>query len=581
MPSPADIHWLPPDTPAVAARCPMCAHAGPHAALAVLPRIARPSSRVLALRCTGCGGVIASPAEVDDFGALGDDPEAFARYYVETGAGIWEMFWPVGLLAGTKTGSLLDVGCGFGFTVDLWRRALQAEATGCDVESYVELGAAALDAPVLRGRAEALAALAGRRFDIVYACEVIEHVAHPQAFIAALAGKLAPDGVLALTTPNASYVAAENDPATVFCALSPGLHGFLFAPEQLAGMLRQAGFEHVVVRTHEARLVAWASRRPLAIDEDPARLRAPYLDYLRRRAGDPAVPAPTGAALRYRLYRERVFDGAWEEASRLRPAVVAWATPPGARADVPASWIEALGTRATLREYTAVAPYVLPAVMTLLGRHAQLGDADPARALGWYDAALLAQERMVRASPIHVMESVHVGWHALWQRPVCAIALRDWARARATLDALGEATTRPSATFAHARAHRAGSRAILEHAALTQASLGRWDDVAHAAGWLSRLATAHRPGEPPEPEASALAASFDALVARCRDRDLGRARTALQIARDAAGSLARQPGSAARSSALLARIDAEQRAVHPPPSLVMSYSISLPPRRAG
>jgi 2-polyprenyl-3-methyl-5-hydroxy-6-metoxy-1,4-benzoquinol methylase len=42
-------------------------------------------------------------------------------------------------------------------------------------------------------------------FDVVLATEIIEHVAHPDAFLARLATLLKPDGTIVLTTPNGGY----------------------------------------------------------------------------------------------------------------------------------------------------------------------------------------------------------------------------------------------------------------------------------------------------------------------------------------------------------------------------------------
>src|SRR3954468_3283465 len=42
------------------------------------------------------------------------------------------------------------------------------------------------------------------QFDLITCMEVIEHVAEPAAFVAALARRLAPDGLLVMSTPNAT-----------------------------------------------------------------------------------------------------------------------------------------------------------------------------------------------------------------------------------------------------------------------------------------------------------------------------------------------------------------------------------------
>ena len=57
--------------------------------------------------------------------------------------------------------------------------------------------------------AEDLAAR-GAKFDVIYASEVIEHVADRPLFITAIAAMLAPDGVVVITTINRSL------PALVF-----------------------------------------------------------------------------------------------------------------------------------------------------------------------------------------------------------------------------------------------------------------------------------------------------------------------------------------------------------------------------
>ena len=42
-------------------------------------------------------------------------------------------------------------------------------------------------------------------FDVIAACEIIEHVAHPDDFLSHIKQFLAPDGCILLTTPNGSY----------------------------------------------------------------------------------------------------------------------------------------------------------------------------------------------------------------------------------------------------------------------------------------------------------------------------------------------------------------------------------------
>ncbi len=97
----------------------------------------------------------------------------------------------------------LDVGCGAGLMCEPLAR-MGAAVTGID--------AAAENIAVAQAHAAGqglsidyccgdVAELDGR-FDLVTSMEVIEHVADPAAFIAVLSAKLAPGGLMVLSTPN-------------------------------------------------------------------------------------------------------------------------------------------------------------------------------------------------------------------------------------------------------------------------------------------------------------------------------------------------------------------------------------------
>ena len=92
----------------------------------------------------------------------------------------------VALLADARDRSFLEVGCGFGFTVDWWHRCMNADAIGCDPAIYSAVGASCSDrtsiTPCLR-----MSRKRGRQFDLIYASEVIEHVDNPVAFVYELA----------------------------------------------------------------------------------------------------------------------------------------------------------------------------------------------------------------------------------------------------------------------------------------------------------------------------------------------------------------------------------------------------------
>lgn len=146
-------------------------------------------------------------------------------------------------LAGKRA---LDVGCGAGLLAEPLAR-LGARVTAIDAAP--ELIAAARTHAEAAGlsidyRAGAVEALDGR-FDLVTAMEVVEHVADPRAFVAALAARLAPGGLLVMSTPNRTVWSRL---LTITFAeglgrVPRGTHDFekFITPDELSVMLREAG----------------------------------------------------------------------------------------------------------------------------------------------------------------------------------------------------------------------------------------------------------------------------------------------------------------------------------------------------
>lgn len=106
-------------------------------------------------------------------------------------------------------GTLLDVGCGFGWLV---RQALARgyEAHGVDVSGdAVEIASRSLPGRVHAGTPGTAPALAGLRFDVIFGSHVIEHVTDPRPFVADLAARLRPGGVIVLVTPDVTSTLAR------------------------------------------------------------------------------------------------------------------------------------------------------------------------------------------------------------------------------------------------------------------------------------------------------------------------------------------------------------------------------------
>ena len=148
--------------------------------------------------------------------------------------------------------SALDVGCGAGLLAEPLAR-LGAQVTAVDASpDVIAVARAHADGAGLAidYRACGVEQVAGQ-FDLVTSLEVIEHVAEPQAFVKALAERLAPGGLMILSTPNRTgwsklltITLAEG-----FGRIPKGTHdyGKFIMPEELGVMLSKAGIEVIDV----------------------------------------------------------------------------------------------------------------------------------------------------------------------------------------------------------------------------------------------------------------------------------------------------------------------------------------------
>lgn len=168
----------------------------------------------------------------------------------------------------------LDVGCGAGLLAEPLAR-LGAKVTGIDAAP--EVIAVARDHAAGQGlevdyRHAAVEDVAGR-FDLVTSMEVIEHVAEPRAFLARLAARLAPGGLMILSTPNRT---ARSRLLMITIAESIGQipkgthdHGKFITPDEMQAMIAAVG---LTVIDREG--IAFSPTRGLHLSED---LRLNYL----------------------------------------------------------------------------------------------------------------------------------------------------------------------------------------------------------------------------------------------------------------------------------------------------------------
>jgi 2-polyprenyl-6-hydroxyphenyl methylase/3-demethylubiquinone-9 3-methyltransferase len=162
----------------------------------------------------------------------------------------------------------LDVGCGAGLLTEPLAR-LGAKVTGVDASA--DLIAVAREHAAAMGleidyRVGDVQALEGQ-FDLVTCVEVIEHVADPAAFVKALAKRLAPNGLLVMSTPNATALSR-----LMMITIGEGLgriprgtHDFdkFIAPDRLKALLSEAGLDCLDIEG-----IAWSATRGLHLSDD-------------------------------------------------------------------------------------------------------------------------------------------------------------------------------------------------------------------------------------------------------------------------------------------------------------------------
>jgi 2-polyprenyl-6-hydroxyphenyl methylase/3-demethylubiquinone-9 3-methyltransferase len=146
--------------------------------------------------------------------------------------------------------SLLDVGCGAGLASEVLA-GLGYQVTGLDAAgeainaARAHAAGAVLPLTYRPGVAEDLLVEA-RRFNVITALEIIEHVPAPARFVQVLAQLLAPGGMLFLSTLNRtprSFLTAKIGAEYLLRWLPVGTHDWrrFITPAELGGMLRAAG----------------------------------------------------------------------------------------------------------------------------------------------------------------------------------------------------------------------------------------------------------------------------------------------------------------------------------------------------
>lgn len=143
--------------------------------------------------------------------------------------------------------SFVDVGCNAGFAVEA-ARTLGLDAYGIDIDEASVKAAreyfpkATFDSMSIQALAET-----GRKFDLIYCSEVIEHLPIVNDFVGSLYKILKEGGVLFLTTPDIGHRSIAKDPLG-WDGVRPPEHLLYFSKISLEKLLKAHGFTRVNIK---------------------------------------------------------------------------------------------------------------------------------------------------------------------------------------------------------------------------------------------------------------------------------------------------------------------------------------------
>src|SRR5690242_20717796 len=130
-------------------------------------------------RCRECGSCFYDPLPEPDYSSHTDD-EVDRRIHVEQVANIGLMLERIApVVIDRPVGAFMDIGCGYGFAVDLVRHLFGWSVQGIEPSAYGRYGSRELGFPLLNGILTLDDPFGGKKFEVIHSSEVIEHTHDP------------------------------------------------------------------------------------------------------------------------------------------------------------------------------------------------------------------------------------------------------------------------------------------------------------------------------------------------------------------------------------------------------------------
>ncbi len=163
--------------------------------------------------------------------------------------------------AGREFKSVLDVGCGFGFSLLACREALRVQAVGLEPSPSAALGQRLLRVPIEQCYLADFQAANAERFDLVSANGVVEHVGDPVDLVRQMWA--ASQTAISFLVPAAEGLSPETPAPRLFACLAPKSHLTMMSEAGARRLAARLEVPHVDIVRRGELMIVWFSREPL------------------------------------------------------------------------------------------------------------------------------------------------------------------------------------------------------------------------------------------------------------------------------------------------------------------------------